>query len=306
MLKRINKGSKIGVIAPAFQPNPQKLDRGIQYLENRGFKVVRGKSLNAKYGYLAGEDYLRVDDIHEMFADPEITAIMCARGGWGCLRLLDKVDFNLIKNNYKVLIGYSDITTLQLALWNQVNLSSLSGPMVAVELSQTIDPFTENHFWGQINNPDQTYSFQFNTDITEIWNQGQAEGTLLGGCLSMVSHLLGTPFSPDYSDCILFLEDVGEEPYRIDRYLAQLRQAGIFNKINGLILGNFIEPDINIKKDAFTVKEVLKEYFENEDYPVIYNFPYGHGKMKFTFPIGTKTILNTRKNTLQVSNIFRR
>ena len=304
MLRRIYKSDKIGVIAPAFKPDLQKLDQGIRYLEKLGYNVVKGKTLNAGYGYLAGDDTIRVNDIHQMFADPDIAAVICARGGWGCLRLLDKLDFDLIKNNPKALIGYSDITTLQLAFWKQISLPSLSGPMAAVEMSQQMDPFTEDHFLGQINNTNDSYQIQFDHDTTQIWKQGKSEGVLLGGCLSMVSHLLGTPYSPDYLGSILLLEDVGEEAYRIDRYLAQLKQAGIFEKIKGIILGNFIEPDINVKNDSFTIKQVLEEYFAEATYPVIYNFPYGHGTSKFTMPIGSKTIIDSEKNTLTVSNIF--
>jgi len=304
MLRRINKGDKIGVIAPAFQPDQVKLDQGLQYLENMGYTAVKGKSLTAKYGYLAGDDLLRANDIHQMFSDPDIAAVICARGGWGCLRLLDKLDFNLIKNNPKALIGYSDITTLQLALWNQIKLPSLSGPMAAVEMSQPMDSFTQNHLWNQIYNTDHSYSLQFTANMIKIWNHGLAEGTLLGGCLSMVAHLLGTAYSPDYSGCILFLEDVGEDAYRIDRYLAQLKLSGIFNKINGIILGNFIDPVINVQQDSFTIKEVLHQYFIDVNYPVIYNFPYGHGNFKFTMPIGSTAIINTSKNKLEVSNIF--
>ncbi len=304
MLKRIHKGHKIGVIAPAFQPDFQKLEAGIQYLKDMNYSIVRGKSLNSKYGYLAGDDHLRTADIHQMFADPDISAIICARGGWGCLRLLDKLDYKLIKNNPKALIGYSNITTIQLAFWTKIALPSLSGPMVAVEMSQPLASFTEKHFWRQINNREAFYQFQFEMENTQIWKLGKAEGTLLGGCLSMIANLLGTPFSPDYSDCILFLEDVGEEPYRIDRYLSQLKQADIFRKINGVILGNFIEPDINIQKDSFTIKEVLHQYFNDTDYPVVYNFPYGHGNIKFTIPIGAKAVLDTRDRLLKIDNIF--
>lgn len=305
MLARIQKNSKIGIIAPGFQPDPEKLENGIQYLQNLSFSIVRGESLKAKYGYLAGTDQLRVDDVHQMYSDPEISAIICARGGWGCLRLLDKLDYDLIKKNPKVIIGYSDITTLQLAIWEKTKLPSLSGSMVAVEMDQKMESFTEKHFWGQINNLESIYQSQFDTNITQSWNDGQAKGTLLGGCLSMVAHLLGTPYSPDYTNCILFLEDVGEESYRIDRYLAQLKQAGVFSKINGLILGNFIENEnTEPKETTFTIEEVLKQYFIDVDFPVTYNFPYGHGDRKFTMPIGADAIIDTKNNRLIVSNIF--
>jgi len=304
MLKKIEQGAKIGIIAPAFQPDAEKLDNGITYLQNMGYTVIRGKSLSAKYGYLAGTDEVRLYDLHRMFADPEVSAILCARGGWGCMRLLDKLDFNLIENNKKPLIGYSDITTLQLALWKTLGLPSLSGPMAAVDLRMDIDAYTEKHFWDQINNSDTFYSFKYGEDA-ETWHSGKTEGILMGGCLSMTAHLLGTPYSPDYSGCILFLEDIGEEPYRIDRFMSQLQLAGIFSQIRGLILGRFIDCDPSgSQQKSFTVKEVLEQYFAKVDYPVIYNFPYGHQKNKFTMPIGARASLNTDVRELKLTNIF--
>ena len=305
MLKSFQKGSKIGIIAPAFQPDHEKLENGIRYLQSIGYSIIRGESLDAKYGYLAGTDQLRIKDIHQMYSNPEISAIICARGGWGSMRLLDQLDFELIRNNPKVLIGYSDITTLQLAIWKQIKLPSISGPMVSVDMRKTLDPFTEDHFWGQINNPASTYQYNYNAKITENWQTGKASGTLLGGCLSMVVHLLGTPYSPDYTGSILFIEDIGEEAYRVDRYLAQLKQAGIFNKINGLIIGFFIEPENpGLQKNNFSVKEVFKQYFSKGGYPIIYNFPYGHSDYKFSMPIGAHVSVNTEKNMIKLSNIF--
>ncbi|MEJ2055236.1 MAG: LD-carboxypeptidase, partial [Calditrichaceae bacterium] len=271
MLKKIEKGSKIGIIAPAFQPDPEKLKNGIDYLKQAGYKIAPGQSLNAKYGYLAGTDAIRLNDIHKMFSDPEISAILCARGGWGCLRLIDQLDYNLIADNPKVIIGYSDITTLQLAIWKKLRIPSISGPMAAVDLNTKMDAFTEQHFWGQINNAGSKYIFNFDSAEVEKWKPGKTEGILLGGCLSMVAHLLGTPFSPDYRGSILFLEDVGEEPYRIDRYMAQLKQAGIFSQIKGLILGSFIScTSPGSGQNSFTVKEVLEQYCTNLKYPVIF------------------------------------
>jgi len=305
MLKKIKNNSKIGVIAPAFQPNQERLEKGIQYLEKSRYSVVRGNSLTEKHGYLAGSDQTRIDDLHNMFKDPEIDAIICARGGWGCLRLLDKIDFDLIKNNPKLIVGYSDITTLQLAVLKKSRLPSMSGPMVADEMGTGIKEFTEQHFWQQIYNENETYSIEYNFPDTQEWNSGKAEGILLGGCLSMIAHQLGTDYSPDYNNSILFLEDVGEEPYRIDRYLAQLKQAGIFKQINGLILGNFIDcenqdPD----RQSFTIDEVLKDYFSYVPYPVIYNFPYGHDMIKFSMPIGVQTRISTGDQVIKFANPF--
>ncbi len=305
MLTKVTKNSTIGIIAPAFQPVAERLEKGIQYLEKRGFKVKKGHSLHAVHGYLAGDDDLRLNDIHDMFADPEITMIICARGGWGCLRLLDRLDYDLISKNPKALVGYSDISTLQLAMWKMTNVPSLSGPMAAVEMGKGIESFTEKHFWNLVLGDDPEYAFNWSDSRTEIWQSGRAGGKLLGGCLSLMAHQLGTPYSPDYSGAILFIEDIGEEPYRIDRYLAQVKQTGIFDAINGLIIGNFIDCDVeNEDKPHFQIKEVLSDYFAGKPYPVIYDFPYGHGMIKVSMPVGVDAVLDTESKSLRFKNPF--
>jgi muramoyltetrapeptide carboxypeptidase len=176
--------------------------------------------------------------------------------------------------------------------------------MVGVEMGKGILPFTEKHLFGQLYNENPIYEFNYRETDASIFNPGQSEGTLLGGCLSLVSHLIGTPYSPDYSGAILFLEDVGEKPYKIDRYLAHLKQAGILDQINGLILGNFIDCEADEDEVSFKLNEILDNYFSGASYPVIRNFPYGHGDLKFSMPIGVKTILDTEKGELSFSNLF--
>ena len=304
-LNRLNKNGKIGIIAPAFPPNAEKLRKGIDYLLGLGFELDLGDSLTARQGYFSGSDSLRIDELHRMYADPSIDMIICARGGWGGLRLLDQIDYDLVKQNPKALVGYSDVTTLQLAFWHMSGVPSLSGPMVAVEMGSGILPFTAQNFWDQVNNTQSDFTYSFKEENIEVWQQGQAEGSLLGGCLSMVAHQLGTPYSPDYTGSILFIEDVGEQPYKIDRYLAQLRQAGVFDNINGLILGDFLDcEDEDADRGVVSLKELLQEYFADANFPVIYNFPYGHGMKKVTMPIGVQTKLDTNLSTLSLGNPF--
>ncbi len=306
-LRPIQPKGKIGITAPAFPPDAVKLRKGIDYLLSLGYEIDLGDSLTSTHGFFAGSDSLRISELHRMFADPEIEAIICARGGWGTLRLLDQLDYNLIKSNPKPLVGYSDITTLQLAIWQQTGLPSLSGPMVAVEMGNGILPFTAKHFWDQINNLQNDYKLDLEELTAEIWQPGSASGTLLGGCLSMISHQLGTPYSPDYTGAILFLEDVGEEPYKIDRYLAHLRQAGVFDRIAGLIICDFLDcKDSNEARKGIPVREVLKEYFNDLDIPTISGFPYGHGMKKVTMPMGVNARLNTERRSLVFENPFAR
>lgn len=307
ILTRLPQGGTIGIIAPGFFTDPVRLQKGIEYLNIQGFSVIKGKSLEAKYGYFAGNDELRLNDLHEMFANPKVDAIICARGGWGALRLLDKIDYNLIRRHPKVFVGYSDITTFQLAFWQKCGLPSLSGPMVAVEMANGINDFTAQHFWNQLFNHESHYHFTFSETPVQVWQAGQAQGRLLGGCLSMLAHQSGTAYSPDYSGSILYIEDVGEEPYRIDRYLAQLKLAGVFEQINGLIIGEFSDcEDKNPARNSFTIEEVLREYFADSRYPVIYNFPYGHGAVKVSMPLGVEAVLDTGTGAVSWENMFDR
>ena len=304
MIKSIKSNSTIGVISPAWTPIEGRLKSGLQYLENRGFNVKIGKNVGKKHGYFAGTDEERLADIHDMFTDPEIDMIVCTRGGWGGLRLVNKIDYELIRKNPKLLIGYSDITTLQLALWTKAALPSLSGPMVGVEMGKGILSFTEQHLWSQIHNEKSFYYFNYQQTDTSVLRPGNSQGVLLGGCLALVCHLIGTDYSPDYSGTILFLEDVGEKPYKIDRYLAHLKQTGIFNQINGLILGDFMDCTADKDEVSFHLDEILDEYFSEAPYPVIRNFPYGHGDFKFSMPIGVNTVLDTGRGELRFKNPF--
>jgi len=304
MFKPIHTGNTIGVIAPAWIAGRSRLERGIRYLKKRGFLVKKGNYLYKKRGYFAGTEKERADDIHMMFSDPEISMIMCTRGGWGSLRLLDQLDFDLIGNHPKPLVGYSDVTTLQLAIWTKCGLPSFSGPMLAVEMADGMDSFTEKHFWGLIENRRPEYVYRFESAPTAVLRKGKTSGILLGGCLSLVSHLLGTPYSPDYSGAVLFLEDVGEKPYKIDRYLAHFKQAGIFEQINALILGEFIDCKDEQNDDAFSLEDILLDYFSDAPFPVLMNFPYGHGGVKITMPVGVSTQIDTGKKLLKFANPF--
>ncbi len=304
MFKKISKGSTIGVLSPAYIPMKERVVNGVRYLEEMGYKVKLSNNINQKYGYFAGTDKERVDDIHQLFADNEISALLAARGGWGTLRFLDKLDFDLIKNNPKPFIGYSDITTLQLAIWTKTGMGSISGPMCAVEMGKGIHEFTEKHFWNYLNNNESDYNINLTETKSKMLCQGTAKGTLLGGCLSLVSFIMGTPYCPDFNNAILFLEDVGEKPYKIDRYFAHLKQTGVFDKISGLILGDFLDCEDEDDESAFSIQSIIEEYFSDASYPVIQNFPYGHGDVKISMPIGVNTILDTKKQKLVFENLF--
>lgn len=304
MFKPLSNSAIIGVTSPAWIPVRDRLASGVQYLQGKGYTIRTGDNINKTYGYFAGTESERLDDLHDLYTAPDVEMIICTRGGWGGLRMVNRLSYQIVSENPKPLVGYSDITTLHLAIYKMAGIPSLSGPMVAVEMAKGIHPFTEKHFWGQVYNKERQYVFNYSETGAKTMLAGKAEGILLGGCLSMVAGLLGTPFCPDYTDKILFIEDVGEKPYKIDRYLAQLMQAGVLAGIKGLILGDFIDCEAEKDETSFTIAQLIDHYFSDAKYPVIYNFPYGHGEVKFTMPIGMNVKLETKKETLTLDNPF--
>jgi muramoyltetrapeptide carboxypeptidase len=304
MFKKIDDGCTIGIVSPAYIPNEERLISGVKYLQNRTYNIRTGENIDKEYGYFAGTEAQRLDDLHDMYADPDVRMIICTRGGWGSLRMIDRIGYHLIAENPKPLVGYSDITTLQMAIYRMTGVPSFSGPMVGVEFGKGIHRFTEEHFWGQVLNKKLEYVFNWGKTKAVELRPGRTDGILLGGCLSLVCGLIGTPYCPDFTDSILFIEDVGEKPYKIDRYLAQLRQAGVFNQIRGLIIGDFLDCEADEGETSFTVDEIVQEYFSNVKFPVVTGFPYGHGEIKFSLPIGLHAKIDTRKETIIFANPF--
>jgi muramoyltetrapeptide carboxypeptidase len=301
----LDAGDTIGILSPAGPLYGEKLilfERGLDYLRKRGFKVIEGRSVRKINGYLAGTDEERADDFNRMFKNPEVSAIICSRGGYGCSRILSLIDYSLCRSNPKIFVGYSDITLLQMALYKNSDLVTFAGPMVAMDLGKGLDNVTEHWFWQQITQGD-FHSFVVNEIDTApiIYTDGVAEGPLLGGCLSAINSLIGTPYLPDMTGCILVLEDIGEDIYKIDRYFAQIAQAGIFQKVNGIVFGQFIDCGFNEdKKPTLALEQVIHHYIKDLHIPVIADFPYGHGERKVTLPIGCSVRLDTRKGELKM------
>ncbi len=241
--KRLSKGDLIGIISPASSADDiTKVEEGVRYIEKIGYKVEVGKNVGKYHGYLAGEDSLRLKDLHYMFDKKEVKAIICVRGGYGSPRLLDKIDYRIIKNNPKIFVGYSDLTALNLAFFYKTGLITFNGPMVSVDFTDEVSKYTEENFWrilssnkkiGRIELPGDDKLFQL--------SKGNISGRIIGGNLALLASLQGTSYFPDMNDKILFLEDIGELPFRIDRMFNQLRLTNVFNNIKGLILGAFID-----------------------------------------------------------------
>ncbi|MFQ5674840.1 MAG: LD-carboxypeptidase [bacterium] len=293
---KLQKGQTIGVIAPASPADPERLTQGIRYLESLGYQVKPGQHLRKVYGYLAGGDRARLDDLNRMFADDEVHAVFCTRGGYGTVRLLDFVDYECIKENPKLLVGYSDITALQLALFRKTGLITLSGPMVAAEMGRGIEDFTERHFWSLVTKSEPAAKF---SGLKRL-KPGIASGRLLGGNLSLLCTLIGTPYLPDLRGSVLFIEDVGEQPYQIDRKLMQLRLSGVFSQVSGVVFGHFKDCTSDCPEDSLGLDEVLQDVFQNVDIPVASGLLYGHVDKKYTLPQGVEVILNAQEGYMEM------
>lgn len=302
--KRLSRGDIIGVISPASSPEESiRTEQGVRYLEKLGYRVKIGKHVGKAHGYLAGEDEERLEDIHTMFKDKNVKAVFCLRGGYGAFRLLDKIDYKLIKQNPKIFVGYSEITALQNAIFHKTGLVTFAGPMVAVDFWNEVSPFTTEMFWDIITSNKKQGRLELPEDYTNglpNLHKGMASGRIIGGNLAVFNALLGTEFFPSLKDKILMIEDINEKPYKIDRLLNQLRLAKVFRQVKGIILGRFVEcyePDPNTK--TLSLGEVIQHYIGSLKLPIIYTFPHGHIKELVTIPFGISVKMNATKGFVE-------
>jgi muramoyltetrapeptide carboxypeptidase len=302
---RLKTGNTLGLVAPGSYISEEELKDSVANLEKLGFKVTYNERILSKSGYLAGDDKSRVEELNSMFENTEVDGIFCARGGYGCQRILPMLDYEVIKNNPKVLIGYSDITALLNAIYVQTGMITFHGP---VGIS-TFNEFSVTYFNEVLVHPEkdlilistQGEDQKENTGITTIVS-GKAVGELVGGNLSVINSLIGTKFDFNGEGKIIFLEEIGEEPYRIDRMLTQIIQCGKFEKAAGIVMGVFEDCEPKEKdpsfSTSFSLMEVLFDRLSNLNIPVIYGLSFGHIKNKFTLPIGIKAELDTINQTI--------
>ncbi|MGD9158221.1 MAG: LD-carboxypeptidase [Desulfobacteraceae bacterium] len=292
MLKGLKQGDTIGIIAPASPVTHEEIQPAINIIKQQGYNVLEGDHLYDTQGYLAGSDEDRLNDLHKMFRNNNIKAVLCARGGYGTPRLLDKVEYDLIKENPKLFIGYSDITALLLAVFHRTGIAVWHGPMLRGMEGR------EDNIKTLLNILSSGGKISLGLEEDNVIKKGKARGILLGGNLSLISALLGTPFLPSFKDSILFLEDRGEALYRIDRMLIQLKLSGALEGIRGLIAGNF--KDCGEKEEII---ELIKVTFSG-DYPVCAGFPAGHGKENLPLPFGAEAELDTESLKFNVDEFI--
>ena len=286
--EKLERGDTIGIAAPASPFDLRKFKRGIDVLESMGFNVYIPEGIFNRNGYLAGTDDQRASILNDLFSKKNIKAIVCARGGFGSLKILSSLDYENILNNPKIFVGYSDVTALLSALFKKCRLISFHGPM-AVELGGASQRARNAMFSALTSRSDFEIFSKKGTSL----KPGIESGILLGGNLSTLCHLTGTSYLPDFKGSILFIEEKGEAVYRIDRMLTHMKMAGCFNGISGLVLGSFT--------DCGSVREINKivtGLFGKFDIPVLAGFAGGHGRENITIPFGLKATLDADRKLL--------
>jgi len=290
-------GGKIGVVAPAGPLRPSDLARGLAYLKERGYRVVEGKHLRCRRGYLAGTDAQRTADLNTAMGDPELDAVVFARGGYGSGRILDDLDFTPLSTRPKIFLGYSDITAFYAALTRATGLPGFYGPMV-LNFNGAGREFQEKSLWAALERRRGWNHFRLSK--RGVLRGGSGEGRLVGGCLSLLVSLVGTRYDLDTRGAILFWEEVDEEPYKIDRMLNHLRMAGKFQGLQGMVVGKLERCRPKGKTPGLPLLEILSDHLQGTRFPVVVDFPAGHFPGKMTLPLGLPARLDTSARLLEI------
>ena len=299
---KLKTGDVIGIIAPASAPvDPTKLENGIRYIEKNGYRVELGNNVSKINGYLAGTDQERADDLNSMFKNKDVKAIFCLRGGYGASRILDKINYKLIRSNPKILVGYSEITALQMAILQKTGLVTFAGPMIATDFGNGVTSYTEDFFWRIVSSNKKIGRLKYpDNDKLATITKGSASGRIIGGNLSVFAALTGTEYFPELKGRILMFEEVDELPYKVDRLLNQLRLVKLFKQIKGIILGRFVDCiEHDTSKRTLTLGEVMEDYMKDLKIPVLYTFPHGHIKDNVTVPFGINVKMNASKGFVE-------
>jgi muramoyltetrapeptide carboxypeptidase len=306
---RLRHGDAIGIAAPASAPPDQKaIERSVQILEKLGFRTKLARNVRNRWGFLAGSDRDRAADLMQLFGDPRVRAIVCVRGGYGSARILPLLDYRLIRQHPKILVGYSDITSLHSALLVKTGLVSFHGPMLNSDfIKKTMPEFTLHGLLRTLMEPIPAGSIcqGYRKQAVKVLRAGSASGELMGGNISILCASLGTPYQPSFRNRILFFEDLDEVPYRFDRMLTQLLNAGLLQQVAGIAIGvnkNCRDPKArNAKEYRQTVEDVFKERLLPLGVPVVSGLPFGHVAWNATLPIGVKVLLDGNHGELVIT-----
>lgn len=306
-VRKINVGSTLGIMCPSSKFNePSKLELFLKYLTKKGFKYKLGKSMTASYGYLAGSDELRADDLNNFFKDETIDAILCFRGGYGSQRFLDLIDYEAIIKNPKLIVGFSDVTALLNAIYKKTSVIGLHGEMgIRMRENYLIDEcFSfENLIDTLLDQNDK--NLIKGMDNVSFKKEEVVEGKIVGGNLTLITSLMGTPYEIDTKDNILLIEDVHEEPYKIDRYLSILKLSGKLDDVKGILVGYFTDCDKEKDDPNQSINDVILEYTKDLKAQVVYNFPTGHDMPFVNVPLGVMVRIDpNEKSVIVLESLF--
>jgi muramoyltetrapeptide carboxypeptidase len=302
---RLRPGDLVGLIAPGGVVNDRLIEKSVQNIEALGLRVKVGRYLGAAHGNYAGSVQQRLADLHAMFADPEVKMIWPIRGGSGCISLLSSLDVGLIRRNPKILLGYSDITALHLAIYNETGLVTFHGPVA----SSTLADYPREHMMAVLTDPRPSYTIPMAPENAlkaasaphfgiRTLTSGTATGPLLGGNLSIVAALCGTPYAADFRDALLFLEEVDEAPYRLDRWMTQLDLSVGFANAAGVMVGICEDCAPEEGRRSLTLDQTFDQHLKPLVVPAVTGYSIGHIRHQFTLPVGVKARLDTAARTV--------
>lgn len=303
MLRPLRRGATIGVSSPAGPVNPEKLERAIGNIRALGYQVKLTENVAGKSGFLSAPDEIRRQELELLFCDEEVDTIWCARGGVGSSRLLPTVDLTTIANSSKPFLGFSDLTALQWALWSKFRVVTFTGPL-AVEFDGLLAKETQSFAFELLSGAvPSNWLASFPSARPEVLRSGAREiiATLLPGNLTMITTLLGTQWMPDLRGTMLVIEDIAEPLYRVDRLLFHLRNAGVLQNLAALIVGDFGWSGDDRQSNYELLKQSLIDCTRGTCYPIIMNFPYGHGPVRMTLPVGSPVRLSIAGGRFEIS-----
>jgi muramoyltetrapeptide carboxypeptidase len=295
--KALPKNATLGLVAPASPIySKTEFDQMLVDLTDLGYNLVLGNHVDDRYGYLAGKDEDRVEDLHQMFSNPAIDGILCIRGGYGSNRILELIDFDLIAANPKPFIGFSDITSLHMAIYKNTGLITFHGPV-----GKSSWPEYTRNSWVDVLHDAKNPLYEIPSeqkDASYTINSGKSTGILLGGNLTVLTSLLGSDYLPSFDNAILFLEDVGEDIYRVDRMFSQLKLSGILNKINGLVFGKCTNCDESA--NGLSLQQVFDDYLLDLEIPAFYGAMISHEELNLTIPVGVQATIDGEAKTIEL------
>jgi muramoyltetrapeptide carboxypeptidase len=298
----LKEGDLVALVAPSGPVPPDRAAAAVDVLSGWGLRVRMGAYALGKHTFFAGTDDERLDDLNGALRDDEVRAVLCLRGGYGMQRIVDAVDFAAVRRDPKLVMGFSDITALHLALWHEAGLATVHGPVAAQFDKGAGSPTVRAAYKALMTSEDITVLADPAERTYRVRTQGQAEGTLLGGNLAMLAATIGTPHAPDLTDAILLIEDVTEAPYRIDRMLTHLRRAGWLDQVKGIAVGQFTDCT---DEGSTTPEDVLIERLAGSGIPILGGLPVGHGEQHVAVGLGVPAVLDAAAGTLTVRGVGR-